>query len=232
MEISYSQFEERVGKLKSRIRAACDACGRNPDEIEILAVTKSHPVEAIEYAAQYGLRKIGENRVQEADWKRKETAARVEWELIGHLQTNKARLAVSLFDRIQSVDRIKLVKALIRHCEEAGKSLPVLLQVNSGEDPRKFGVSCEEAPKLLEATQDVPHLIIEGLMTIAPLSREKDVARSAFERLRELRDRLAERSGLPLSVLSMGMTEDMEAAIHAGSTCIRVGTALFGTRRS
>ena len=139
-------------------------------------------------------------------------------------------MAVSLFNRIQSVDRIKLVKVLNRYCEELGKSLSVLLQVNSGEDPRKFGVSREEAPKLMEVAQVVPHLEIEGLMTIAPLSREKDVARLAFDRLRELRDRLAERSGLPLKVLSMGMTSDMETAIQSGSTCIRVGTALFGAR--
>lgn len=230
MEISYSQFEERAGKLNSRIRAACGDCGRNPDEIDVVAVTKSHPVEAIEYAVRYGFRRIGENRVQEADQKRKEIDPRIELELIGHLQTNKARLAVSLFNRIQSVDRIKLVKVLNRYCEELGKSLSVLLQVNSGEDPRKFGVSREEAPKLMEVAQVVPHLEIEGLMTIAPLSREKDVARLAFDRLRELRDRLAERSGLPLKVLSMGMTSDMETAIQSGSTCIRVGTALFGAR--
>ncbi len=230
MGIDYSQFEERVGDVKSRIKAACKVCGRDPKEVEILAVTKSHTTEAIEYAARYGLKRIGENRVQEAAWKSRETNARVDWELIGHLQTNKVRLAVSLFDRIQSVDRTKLVGALDRCCEEAGRSLPVLLQVNSGEDPRKFGVSCEKAPGLLEAAQEAQHLRVEGLMTIAPLSSDKDVARSAFDRLHELRLLLAERSGLPLSVLSMGMTEDMEAAIQAGSTCIRVGTALFGSR--
>jgi pyridoxal phosphate enzyme (YggS family) len=153
------------------------------------------------------------------------------WELIGHLQSNKARLAVKHFDRIQSVDSEKLIGLLDRACEEhGGGTTAVLLQINAGRDPAKFGAELEDAPRLLEAALSKRHLRIDGLMTIAPLSDDPSVAQRTFTTLRELRDQLSAQFDTPLRELSMGMTGDLEAAIAAGSTQVRVGTALFGIR--
>ena len=230
MKLSYSKFAERANALKARVAHVCRSCGRDPDEVELLAVTKAHSAQAVEFASRYGLKSIGENRVQEAHAKKKECDAAIRWEMIGYLQSNKARMAVSLFDRIQSVDRIKLLRALDHYCGEDGKVLPILLQVNAGDDPKKHGVSCEEAPDLLKAALCCTHLQVEGFMTIAPLDEDSSVAAAAFRRLRELRDSLARKYQVPLPQLSMGMTGDVEEAVKAGSTCLRVGTALFGAR--
>jgi pyridoxal phosphate enzyme (YggS family) len=152
------------------------------------------------------------------------------WELIGHLQSNKARQAVELFDRVQSVDRAKVLTALDRAAGEQGRRLAILLQVNAGNDPAKFGVDPDAAPALLEQALTLPHLRVEGLMTIAPLSDDPGIARHTFARLREIRDDLVKRFGLPLDELSMGMSGDLDAAIAEGSTLVRVGSALFGAR--
>lgn len=208
--------------------------GRDPGEVQLLAVTKTHPAAAAEYAARYGLKAVGENRVQEGVEKRAQCAASIRWELIGHLQSNKAKLAAQHFDRVQSVDSVKLINHLDRGAAEAGKVLPILLQINAGRDPAKFGAEIEEAPALLEAALAKPNLRVDGLMTIAPLTAVPEEMRAAAQRtfaaLRELRDELATRFGVPLKELSMGMSGDMVDAIAAGSTCVRVGTALFGTR--
>jgi pyridoxal phosphate enzyme (YggS family) len=164
--------------------------------------------------------------------KRAETSADVRWELIGHLQSNKAKLAAQHFDRIQSVDTEKLLGLLDRAAADLGKSLPVLLQINAGRDPAKFGAELEDAPRLLDAALAQRHLRVEGLMAIAPLSSDPAVAQRTFATLRELRDRLAAQTGAPLRELSMGMSGDLAAAIAAGSTMVRVGTALFGTREA
>lgn len=205
-----------------------------PSEVELLAVTKTHPAAAVEFAARYGLRAVGENRVQEGVEKRAQTAAKVAWELIGHLQSNKARLAAQHFDRIQSVDSEKLLNHLDRAAGELGKTLPVLLQINAGNDPAKFGADLADAPKLLDLALAKPHLQVDGFMTIAPLGATPDEttehAKRTFANLRELRDRLATSSGKPLRELSMGMTGDLAIAVAAGSTIVRVGTALFGAR--
>jgi hypothetical protein len=187
-------------------------------------------VDAVEYAAQSGLLAVGENRVQEATDKRGSYSGKVRWELIGHLQSNKAQDAVAIFDRIQSVDSLKLLRRLDRFAGEQGKSLALLLQFNTGEDPKKFGFSVEQADSVMEAALSASHLRVDGLMTIAPLDDDPEVARAAFERLRELRDALSERNKVALPELSMGMTGDLEAAIAAGSTQIRIGSALYGER--
>jgi pyridoxal phosphate enzyme (YggS family) len=195
-----------------------------------LPVTKTHPAAAAEYAARYGLAAVGENRVQEGIEKRTQTALALRWELIGHLQSNKARLAVTHFDRIQSVDNAKLLAVLDRAAGELGKKLPVLLQINAGNDPAKFGAEPADAPRLLEAALSLPHLQVDGLMTIAPLSDDSEIARRTFANLREIRDSLAARFGAPLRGLSMGMSGDLDAAIAEGSTLVRVGSALYGPR--
>jgi len=226
----FEEFKTRVDTVRSRIADACRRCGRDPAGVELLAVTKNHPISAVEMAFRYGLRAVGENRVQEAVEKRACSAIGVAWELIGHLQSNKARLAVKCFDRIQSVDSAKLLGLLDRESAAAGKVLPVLLQINAGHDPAKSGAEPEDAPKLLDTALACKNLRVDGLMTIAPLSDDTEIARRTFARLREIRDRLRDVSGAPLDELSMGMSGDLDAAVAEGSTLVRVGSALFGAR--
>ena len=195
-----------------------------------MPVTKTHPVDAAEFAARYGFASVGENRVQEAMEKIPSGPKGLKWELIGHLQSNKAKLAVEHFDRVQSVDSEKLLQKLDHAAGECGKTLPILLQVNAGDDPAKFGVDCSDSAPLLERALGCTHLKVEGLMTIAPLDEDLAVARRAFERLRDTRDALASQFGISLPELSMGMSGDIEEAIAAGSTLLRVGSALFGSR--
>ncbi|MDR1281562.1 MAG: YggS family pyridoxal phosphate-dependent enzyme [Opitutaceae bacterium] len=228
--ITYEQFSANVARVGTQIAAACAKAGRLPSEVTLLAVTKTHPADAVEYAARHGLRSVGENRVQEGVDKRAHSTAPIRWELIGHLQSNKAALAAAHFDRIQSVDTPKLLARLDAAAAGLGKTLAVLLQINAGRDEAKFGAEIEDAPRLLDVALTLPHLRVDGLMTIAPLSDDPDVAKRAFEALRTLRDDLVKSRGVPLNELSMGMSGDMEAAIAAGSTCVRIGTALYGAR--
>lgn len=236
--ITYENFCLNLSAVEVRLAAACLAAGRAAHEVNLLAVTKTHPAEAAIYAARGGLAAVGENRVQEAAAKRPEAAAAgagaLRWELIGHLQSNKARAAAEAFDRIQSVDTEKLARRLDQAAGELGRPLAVLLQVNAGRDPAKFGCEIEDAPRLLEAALALPNLRVEGLMTIAPLGADEAEtrahARRTFETLRLMRDEFATRFGAALPELSMGMSGDLEEAVAAGSTCVRVGTALFGAR--
>lgn len=226
----YDAFLLNLARVRAEMAAACAKAGRRADEVELLAVTKTHPAAAAEFAARAGLRAVGENRVQEGVEKRAHCTAPIAWELIGHLQSNKARLAATHFDRVQSVDREKLLDVLDRTAGELGRILPVLLQLNAGDDPAKFGADVSAAPVLLAAALAKPHLRVDGLMTIAPLSDDPEVARRAFARLRTVRDELAAQFGVPLRELSMGMSGDLAVAIAEGSTLVRVGTALFGAR--
>lgn len=230
MFVSYESFRERADAVRAQIASVCARVGREPRGVQLLAVTKTHPPAAAEYAARYGLPAVGESRVQEGVEKKAHCPAAIRWELIGHLQSNKARLAATHFDRIQSVDSPKLAVLLDRAAAELGRRLPVLLQVNAGEDPGKFGAAPADAPRLLEAVLGRAHLQVDGLMTIAPLFGGPDAPRRTFASLRGIRDRLAAESGSPLRELSMGMTADIEAAVAEGSTIVRVGTALFGAR--
>jgi hypothetical protein len=230
MDAEYEDFRRRADEVVARIAAACAAAGRPASSVALLAVTKSHPASAAGLAARYGLAAVGENRVQEGAQKKSEVAATLRWELIGHLQSNKARLAAQTFDRIESVDSIKLLDALDRCAGELGKTLSILLQVNAGLDPAKSGAQPNEASALLAAALGKNFLRVEGLMTIAPLSDDPSVARRTFASLRAIRDRLAQESGAALKELSMGMSGDLDAAIAEGSTLVRVGTALFGSR--
>jgi pyridoxal phosphate enzyme (YggS family) len=230
MFVTYEEFCRRTEAVRASIAAACAHAGRDPGDVGLLAVTKGHPAAAADYAARYGLPAVGENRVQEGVDKRAQTTAAVRWELIGHLQSNKAKLAAAHFDRVQSVDSEKLLRLLDRAAGEAGKLLPVLLQINAGRDPAKFGAELEDAPRLLATALAQSHLRVEGLMTIAPLSDDSTVATRTFSTLRELRDQLAGETGAPLRELSMGMSGDFAEAIVAGSTLARIGTALYGER--
>jgi len=228
--ITFEEFHTRAESVRAHIAHACARAHRPVSEVTLLAVTKTHPAIAADYAARYGLSAVGENRVQEAAEKKPLAAASLRWELIGHLQSNKARIAAETFDRIQSVDSEKLLNHLDRAACELGKTLAVLLQINAGNDPAKFGAEPSDAPRLLEAALAKKNLRIDGLMTIAPHSDDPAVAVRTFENLRAIRDELATRFAVPLHELSMGMSGDLEAAVAAGSTLVRVGTALFGTR--
>lgn len=232
MHTSYDDFRIAAERVLSRIADACRRSGRDKQEVSLLAVTKTHPVAAAHHAARFGLKSVGENRVQEACEKIPLGPPGLRWELIGHLQSNKARLAAKWFDRIQSVDSEKLLVALQKESLAIGKTLPVLLQINAGNDPAKFGADPQDAPRLLECARLQGNLRVEGLMTIAPLSEDPDAARRTFSRLREIRDDLRTKFGLPLAELSMGMSSDMDIAIAEGSTQVRVGSALFGARES
>ena len=238
--VTYEEFITRATAVESQIASACRASGREPGAVRLLAVTKTHPAEAAGFAARHGLAAVGENRVQEASVKRAGLVAAggpgaaLRWELIGHLQSNKAKLAVETFDCIQSVDSEKLARRLDAAAGELGRTLVVLLQVNAGRDPAKFGAEPEDAPRLLELALACPHLRVEGLMTIAPLGADAaetaEHARRTFANLREMRDDFVSSFGVALPALSMGMSGDLELAVAAGSTCVRVGTALFGGR--
>jgi pyridoxal phosphate enzyme (YggS family) len=230
MFIEYDVFRGRADALLDRIARACQAAGRKPQEVTLLPVTKTHPTAAAEYVARYGLNSVGENRVQEAIDKQAQTTAAVGWELIGHLQSNKAKLAATHFARVQSVDSEKLLNVLDRAAGELGRKLPVLLQINAGNDPAKFGAEPAAARRLLEVALGKAHLRVDGLMTIAPLSDDPAVARATFANLRAIRDQLAASQGATLRELSMGMSGDLDAAIAEGSTMVRVGSALFGPR--
>ncbi|MDR1789113.1 MAG: YggS family pyridoxal phosphate-dependent enzyme [Opitutaceae bacterium] len=235
MELTFEAFRENAGRVRGRVAEVCARAGRAPTEVEVLPVTKTHPAAAAAFAARLGFHAVGENRVQEAAAKRAEfeadaAAQPLRWELIGHLQSNKARLAAARFDRVQSVDGAKLLRELDKASAALGKTLPVLLQVNAGRDPANFGAEPEAAPALLEQALACAHLRVEGLMTLAPLDGGNAAARRCFANLREIRDRLARDFGAALPVLSMGMSGDLDEAVAEGSTLVRVGTALFGSR--
>lgn len=230
MVIDYSTFKERCSFLGDRIASACASCGRDSASVKVLAVTKTHPTKAALYAYEYGLWGAGENRIQEAIPKIEACTKPLRWELIGHLQRNKAKLAVRHFDRIQSVDSESLLSKIDTCAQAEGKRIPILLQVNAGKDPAKYGISVEATPRLLEKALELEHVHVDGLMTIAPLSGSENVAEHTFERLRLLQENLERQFSCQLSELSMGMSGDFEQAIRAGSTCIRVGSMLYGQR--
>lgn len=226
-----ASFAERIAVVRSKIAQAAHRSGRSPQSVRLVGVSKFHPLEELVVAVDCGVDILGESRVQEAQVKREEwpEGKKVCWHLIGHLQTNKARRALELFDVIQSVDRSELAQAMERILAERGLSdYPILLEVNISGEISKQGVSPNEAEALLEGIlTHCPRLRVDGLMTIAALRED---ARVFFVRLRELAERLRRHSGLPLPELSMGMSGDFESAIEEGSTLVRVGTALFGAR--
>jgi len=220
-------FLQRLEKVEQRIVAACEKAGRSRDSVRLLAVSKTKPPEAVREAADCGLRLFGENRVQEAQSKIPMCPNGLEWHLIGHLQTNKAKIAARYFQMVHSVDSLKLLQALEAH---AGTTLPVLLQVNVSGEAAKFGMKPAEAAAVIEAANQMQKCEVHGLMTIPPFSPDPEKTRPHFSALRQLRDRLQEETGTPLPELSMGMSHDLEVAIAEGSTWVRIGTDLFGKR--
>ncbi len=223
-----------IQRVRERITRAASLCGRSESEITLLAVTKTFPVAMITEAIGAGLVHLGENRVQEAEPKIRSLSGRadLEWHLVGHLQSNKARLAAELFHAVHSLDSVKLAKKLSQACLETGKSLSVLIQVDLGEEPTKFGVPRDLVRELASEIGRLPGLRLDGLMTIPPFFQDSDQTRPFFAELREIRDRLEHESPgcLGEKHLSMGMSHDFEIAIAEGATIVRIGTAIFGSR--
>ena len=227
---------ENIARVRDRIAATARRSGRKPAEIALMAVTKTHPPERIQEAHAAGLRLFGENRVQEFD--RKAEAVRnlqgAEWHMIGHLQSNKASNAAELFSAIDSLDSLKLAEKLNAAAQKLSKKLMVLIEINVGGEAAKSGVApgSQELETILEAAPLLTSLEFRGLMTIPPFTEKPEEARPYFRQLRSLRDTLSARR-LPcigMDVLSMGMSHDFEVATEEGSTCVRVGTAIFGER--
>ncbi len=225
---------ENLARVRERVAAAVKRTGRNESDVALMAVCKTFPAEAIREAHAAGQRLFGENRVQEFGEKAPKVAdlAGLEMHLIGHLQSNKASKAAELFQAVDSVDSLKLAERLNVTAEKLGKRLPVLIEVNVGGEEAKTGVgpSVDEIGAILSAAPTLANLEFRGLMTVPPYIEDPEGARPYFRKLRELRNEVAKQQGVRLDVLSMGMSHDFEVAIEEGSTCVRVGTAIFGVR--
>lgn len=224
-------LNEILADVNGKIAAACARAGRDPADVEIIAVTKTHGAETVDEARAAGLGIVGENKVQEAAWKKPASAAGPSWHLIGHLQSNKVRPALELFDVIHSVDSRKLVDRIETVAEETGARPRLLLEVNVSGEKSKSGLKPEEVGAVLRhILAACPRVTVEGLMTMAPFSENPEDARPYFRRLRLLRDALEEELGVGLPRLSMGMSGDYEVAVEEGATWVRLGTVLFGER--
>ena len=230
---SMSNIADRLAGIRERIAAAARSAGRDPSSVRLVAVSKTFPIDAVREAYAAGQRDFGENRVQEALQKiASATDLEIRWHLLGHLQLNKARKAGPVFAAIHSVDSLELLKKIDAAAVEAGRTAELLLQVDLAGETTKFGASPDEVPRLLDAGATCRAARVTGLMTLPPLPDSPEDARPWFRQLRELRDRWLT-SGVPpemLSELSMGMSGDFEVAIQEGSTMVRVGTAIFGSR--
>ena len=223
-------MQERVNEVRERMARACERAGRDLDSVRLIAVSKTYPPERVCEAAACGLTVFGENRIYEAEAKIPACPGNVEWELIGHLQRNKAMRAVSLFQRIHAIDSLPLLKKINTCAQELGKTMPVCVQVNVSGESSKHGLAPDEVEGVLEQASGLLSVDVVGVMTIPPFAPDPEKARPHFRRLRELRDTWSAATGFELSELSMGMSGDLEVAIEEGATCIRVGTAIFGTR--
>lgn len=230
-----NDIAQNIRRIQERIAAAAASCGRSPDEIALLAISKTFPGEAILQAAQAGLQRFGENRVQEAEGKILDLrrTLKLEWHLVGHLQSNKAGRAVELFDMIHSLDSVKLASRISQAAIELKKTQFVLLQVDLGQEDTKFGADPRQIREIVEAVSGLRGIRLNGLMTIPPFFEDPEKSRPFYERLRRLSDALdAEQPGcLGQKHLSMGMSHDFEEAIREGATIVRVGTAIFGSRQ-
>ena len=225
---------QNVSFILKRIAGAAQRVGRSPDEITLMAVTKTVGPTRIQEVYQAGIRVFGENQVQEFAAKASALGDLdgAQWHLIGHLQSNKSSRAAELFASVDSLDSLRLARRLNVAAHDSGKKLKTLVEVNIGGEASKHGVRPDspELCDLLQRSVELTHLEICGLMTVPPFTEDVECARPYFRRLRELRDALAKSSGLKLNTLSMGMSHDFEIAIEEGSTCVRIGTAIFGER--
>ncbi len=223
---------DNLAAIQQRICAACARARRDAQSVLLLAVSKTCPADSISEAVKSGQIFFGESKVQEAKAKIPLSPGKARWHFIGHLQSNKTREAVELFEMIQSVDSLNLAREISKRCEQAAKPMPILLEVNVAGESSKFGYPPEKLLAELKELNSLPRIIVQGLMTIPPYATDAEKSRPFFRRLRELKLQCEEILGAPLPHLSMGMSGDFEIAIEEGATIVRVGTALFGPRKS
>jgi pyridoxal phosphate enzyme (YggS family) len=239
-----SNILANIKEVQQRISAAAQKAGRDPSEITLVAVTKTIPVEQIKEAIATGITDIGENRIQEAKPKIEQLKSntsqvishksQVTYHLVGHLQTNKVKLAIELFNLIHSVDSLHLAEAISKRCREINKVMPVLLEVNVSGETSKFGIPPEKLLEILDKIAILPNIQVEGLMTIAPFSEDPENARPHFRKLKKLFEEIKQKQiqNIEMKYLSMGMTDDFEVAIEEGANVVRIGRAIFGERES
>jgi pyridoxal phosphate enzyme (YggS family) len=224
-----SSVKENLLKVRERIERAAQKAGRDPKEIKLVAVSKTVELDRIKEAIEAGVSILGENYVQEAQEKIEALGKSVSWHFIGHLQSNKAKYAVRLFDVIHSIDSIPLAEELNRRAEQPDRVIRVMIEVNLSKEATKFGTDEERVLNLARRIQNLDHLSLEGLMTMPPYFDSPEMSRPYYVALRELKDRMV-KEGIPLKELSMGMSNDFEIAVEEGATYVRVGTAIFGPR--
>lgn len=226
------QIGHNLERLRQSIEDACRSAGRRSEDITLVAVTKTFPAEAIKQAIACGVAIIGENRVQEAMGKYPLIGAKVQWHLIGHLQSNKAKKAVEIFSLIHSIDSVDLAREVGRRALQIGKEQEILLEVNTSGEPQKYGFGADEVIEALEVIKDIQGIKILGLMTVGPLTGDAEKIRESFKLLKRLFDELKAQAipNIEMKHLSMGMSGDYRMAIEEGSTMIRVGSAIFGSR--
>jgi pyridoxal phosphate enzyme (YggS family) len=225
--VKREDLQARLEDVTARIGEAALRSGRRPESVTLVAVTKGFALPVVESALAAGIRHIGENRVQEAGTKIPALRSLATWHLVGHLQRNKVRKALELFDVIQSLDSARLAEELQRRAEQLDRTVDVLVEVNTSGEPTKFGVAPGELYELLDHVETLDRLRVNGLMTVGPLVRDPEEARPAFRQLRELAESY---DGARLRELSMGMSGDFEMAVEEGATTVRIGSALFGPR--
>jgi hypothetical protein len=223
---------ENLNKVRQRIAAACALSGRDPASVTLVTVSKGHPAEAVRAAAELELSLFGENRVQEAKIKIGQCPSRLQWHLIGHLQSNKCRDAVHFFSMIQSVDSLALAREINKWAEKSAKTMRILLEINVAGESSKFGYSPASVLAELKEINALPKIEVHGLMTVAPWTPEPEKVRPVFRQLAELKRQCEEILGAPLPHLSMGMSGDFEVAVEEGATMIRLGSALLGPRKA
>jgi len=216
--------------INEKIKKAASRVNRNPEEIKLVAVTKTATVEQIKEAINAGVKIIGENRVQNAKEKYQILSADIEWHLVGHLQTNKVKYAIEIFDFIHSVDSIKLAKEIDRRSLQFGMMTNVLVEVNVSGEETKYGIKPEEVEPFLKEISEFPKIRVKGLMTIAPIAEDNEEVRPYFRKLRELSEKIKSKEikNVKMDYLSMGMTEDFEVAIEEGANMVRIGRGIFG----
>ena len=222
-----------LAAIQARINAACAACGREPDEVRLLPVSKTVPAERLHYAYDSGIRLLGENKVQEAydKWQALADLDDLNWAVIGHLQSNKVKYVARFAAEFQALDSLDIAESLDRRLQQEGRSLDVFVQVNTSDEPQKYGIAPDAAAAFIRDLPQYSSLRLRGLMTLALFSDDKDAVRRCFIRLRELRDSLQQQNPA-VAELSMGMSGDFELAIAEGATTVRVGQAIFGARRT
>ena len=228
-----AEITANLATIQARINAACAACGREPDEVRLLPVSKTVPAERLHFAYDAGIRLLGENKVQEAydKWQKLSDLAGLEWAVIGHLQSNKVKYVARFAAEFQALDSLDIAEALDRRLQQEGRSLDVFIQINTSDEPQKYGMAPDAAEAFIRALPAYSALRPRGLMTLALFSDDHEAVRRCFVRLRELRDRLRE-TNPAIAELSMGMSGDFELAIAEGATTVRVGQAIFGARRT